>query len=427
MGETGTPHCGFQVKWPCIKSGWIIKLNREHAELFKKTIFSDLSPIPLLSDIELLLSEVGEAGLPVSPKTKCIAMGQLERINASLSMPLQIAQTRPLQESFPNINGLYFLLRASGLARIRKKGANCFLVANERVVEAWHGLNQEEKYVSLLKYFLYASHGLVARFGSMNHYPLAKLISFFNAVGPSYTRVKGDKKREQSLTYRYGTYFVVLLHLFQLVDITHAKIEKGEKWFPEKIRRTQLGDVLVGEAVKTIVAMGGEGESEVDTVLAHCFPNVKKRLCEGEAQSPGFHDGLYLFKVALQKFSCRIALPGRATFATFASSILDAVGFDDEHQYSFEFENDMGVDVRIVDDAAPEYNTFFCEDATVGSVSLNEGAEMQFLYDFGDCWTFSVELESISEPDEQMKHPKITGRKGTPPVQYPYDDDDDWF
>jgi len=404
-------------------------LNSVNVDTLNGTVFSNTSPGSLLADIELLLAEAEQAGIPLSPKTKRIAMGQLARLNESLAMPYQVSQTRPLQESFPNINGLYLLLRISGLTRVRKKGNKKFLVVNEAAAGAWKELNHEEKYVSLLKYFLFASHEMIDRFSKMIDSPVAKGIDLFSTLGPSFTKVKGDKDKELSLTYRYGTYFVALLHQFGFVEITQGKTKKGEKWFPAKIRKTKLGEAfgkLLEETLESVQIYDSE-RVEVNQLLTDMltpyFSGVKNLLCEVERQAAKFHDGVYLFKVKLQRFSCRIAVPATATFADFAHAILKAVKFDNDHLYSFEFENNMGGDIRVTDGESYSQD-FSSYETTIGDVSLYEGAEIRFLFDFGDCWEFVIDLETINAPDKRMKKPKITDQRGTPPEQYP---DDDWF
>jgi hypothetical protein len=71
----------------------------------------------MLADFETLLKIVGEAGMPATA-THLLPLSSLDFINRSLSHPIEIPLARPQQRSYPHIDGLYLLLRASGLGHI---------------------------------------------------------------------------------------------------------------------------------------------------------------------------------------------------------------------------------------------------------------------------------------------------------------------
>lgn len=91
--------------------------------------------------------------------------------------------------------------------------------------------------------------------------------------------------------------------------------------------------------------------------------------------------------------SRRIAIPGGATLDDLAAAILDAVEFDHDHLYRFEYQNRFGVEEHI--------NHFFLEEklwtreVRVGDVPLGLDQAMTFLFDFGDWWEFDVTLERV--------------------------------
>ena len=77
----------------------------------------------------LLLSIKDE--VQVSGINNLLPMQLLLKLNASLSMPIEILLKRPQQKSYPHINGLYLLLRATALGLIIAKGKNNILRLND--------------------------------------------------------------------------------------------------------------------------------------------------------------------------------------------------------------------------------------------------------------------------------------------------------
>jgi hypothetical protein len=74
-----------------------------------------------LRDFETLLNFVGQQEIKVSGIHQLLPMNLLAELNAQLSKPLRSSLKRPQQKSYPHINGLYLLLRASGLTLIAEE------------------------------------------------------------------------------------------------------------------------------------------------------------------------------------------------------------------------------------------------------------------------------------------------------------------
>ncbi len=97
------------------------KLTSSQIQHLKNQSFNDNEPGTLLKDFSSLLDFIGTSGIPVSKKNHLFAIKLLPQLNQLMSDPLDIKLTRPQQKSFPHINGLYLLLRASGLTYIESK------------------------------------------------------------------------------------------------------------------------------------------------------------------------------------------------------------------------------------------------------------------------------------------------------------------
>ena len=104
-------------------------LTPDQIQCLKNQAFSDNEPGTLLKDFSSLLDFIGPGGIPVSGKNHLIAIKLLPQLNQLMSHPLDVKLKRPQQKSFPHINGLYLLLRASGLTQIafEKKAAKLML------------------------------------------------------------------------------------------------------------------------------------------------------------------------------------------------------------------------------------------------------------------------------------------------------------
>jgi hypothetical protein len=80
----------------------------------------EAGPGTILDDFEVLLRFIGPEGIAVGGKNDLLPMKVLPQLNAQLTHPIEIGLKRPQQKSYPNINGLYLLLRATGLAYVER-------------------------------------------------------------------------------------------------------------------------------------------------------------------------------------------------------------------------------------------------------------------------------------------------------------------
>jgi hypothetical protein len=102
-------------------------------------------------------------------------------------------------------------------------------------------------------------------------------------------------------------------------------------------------------------------------------------------------------------------------------TILDAFDFDDDHLYCFELHDPRGRPLRIAcpyeDDAAA-----FTDEVSLAELPLPEGGTMDFLFDYGDNWKFTVKLESVGPKRPRLSGAKVIERKGRAPKQYDWED-----
>lgn len=135
------------------------------------------------------------------------------------------------------------------------------------------------------------------------------------------------------------------------------------------------------------------------------------------------------FRIDYDDFSVTLVLMEKHTLEDLAKTILKAVDFDLDHCFGFYDKiGRRGVsneEYTVFADIGAEANP---EDPGVQTTELidvfHPGKKLIFLFDYGDDWRFGVTCQSIEETTRPFRKPKILNRKGKPPVQYEYPDDE---
>ena len=138
---------------------------------------------------------------------------------------------------------------------------------------------------------------------------------------------------------------------------------------------------------------------------------------------------IFTFKIEHGDFSATIVQPAAQTLEMLAESILDAVGFDMDHAYGFH--DNLKNPYR-----SKEQYTLFAdigEETTEGDTGVRTTPlaavfrpkkKMLFHFDYGDDWYFLVTCVKTEETKSKFRKPKIRDKQGTPPEQYPDDEEE---
>lgn len=182
--------------------------------------FERRAPGTILRDFEALLGLIGDAGLPVPPAHP-FAMSSLETIDRRLAQPLELRLKRALQKSYPPINGLYLVLRATGLGRIDTSLKHPRLQLDPFVLASWRSLNAAERYFALLRaWWGRASEEMIGeRRGGWGETVLRKTLSFFQHFPKTGILAIQTPQDADLLRYYPGFYNLALLELFGLFEI----------------------------------------------------------------------------------------------------------------------------------------------------------------------------------------------------------------
>lgn len=221
-----------------------LALSPVHQRALRNQPIGENEPGAVLRDFASLLDFVGAREVAVSGKHQLLPMSLLAELNSRLSRTNQVSLQRPQQKSYPYINGLYLLLRASGLSLVEHHGNKQFLLLDEDALRSWRGLNLTERYFALLGAWLIRGRGEIL---GEDRYPFSELSrcrDFVLRIPEAGLRVAGDKQTESMIPFQPGLRNVALLDLFGLISVEHGEPETGKAWSIGRISRTPFGDAL---------------------------------------------------------------------------------------------------------------------------------------------------------------------------------------
>jgi Plasmid pRiA4b ORF-3-like protein len=401
----------------------------EHKKILQNLAIDAHGPGTILRDFETLLGLLKEKdGLAITPSGQ-LSLNILEDINARLAHPIHVNLKRPQQKSYRPIQGLYLLLRASGLTYVGGTGPKPRLLLDEVAYHQWLKLNPTERYGTLLEtWILHGKPEIVGeRWNRLELIPenIGQSAAFYFRIPPTGMPIADNRDNAYQLSYIPGWHNLGLLALFGLIHIEEGTAEPGQGWQIKTIKRTPLGDALMIvlyryflENLSPIFQMDDDDAiqtafNSLQPLLQPYFPAWKHSLT---ASAWVYRDGTYTFKVALGSVWRRIAIGAKSTLDDLASMILNAYDFDFDHLYEFSYRNRFGAREAVLHPYSDEGP--YGSEIQIGEVPIAIGQSMTFLYDFGDNWKFTVILEQV-ESEKVTPKPSILESHGKPPEQYP--------
>lgn len=397
------------------------RIKKTHAEIFRQQKIDLDNPGTILRDFESVLDAFGTEGLRTTSKYHLLPQDRLFELDARLARPLRPTLKRPQQRSFPHLNGLYLLLRATQLVIPKGMGKTSGrLVVDQAVLDSWRSLNFTEQYFNLLEAWLLRGRTtMIAEAGWSCDAALADRANrIWTAIGEQGWRFQ---KQNQSPLYGVLDYFTLaLMELFGLADVERGEPVEGTPWRILAVRSTPFGGAIFETLLSLDQILSIELQAEPpdfgfwQPVLQEYFPEWRNNL---QLPEPEFRDGVYYFKVQLGSPWRRIAIPASKTLDELAWAIIKAYRFDGDHLYQFSFPRRDG-DIAVVPHPYTEDATLYTDTFAIGDLPLEEGQSMEFLYDFGACWRFDVKLERVGPPDPKLKNARVIESRGKPPKEY---------
>src|SRR5262249_6406130 len=142
------------------------ELSAKQQQLLRELTITALTPGTLLHDFDTFLTFIANHPLAATGKHRLLPLSSLDAINARMAHPLMLDLKRPVQKSYPHINGLFLLARATGLLRTAMQDGKPRLTLDTAVLDQWHTLNPTEQYFALFEaYLLHASVEMIGERG----------------------------------------------------------------------------------------------------------------------------------------------------------------------------------------------------------------------------------------------------------------------
>lgn len=410
-------------------------MNKQYELILQNQVISETHPGTILKDFDALLNYVRNNQIELSAKTNNISLHSLESINTKLSHPLRIKLQRPFQKSYPNIDGLFLLLRTSGIGRISSGMKKQILILDEETLQSYQTLNPTERYFTLLEAWLDKADPKIlgdrhTGFGST----LYTCYNFYDKIPKSGHKVASDPGFEEQIKYFPGMFNIALLELFGFIRIEHCEPKAGKGWCIDKIYRRPFGDAIFQRLSEKLEQQKfdisvffrreeikkGNNFGQLQSLFQPFFPAWKNNLKIPEFE---FRDGTYIFKVSLSDIWRRIAIPATMRLEDLSDAILDAFEFDKDHLYCFTYKDIFGNLVEV--DAPQMEESPATDEVQIGELPLQINDSIDYLFDFGDQWEFDVKLERIDPVNPKIRYAEIIESQGESPEQYPGWDESD--
>lgn len=217
-----------------------IKLSSAQEKVLREQAINENEPDSILRDFETFLSFIKEQKVETKGQNGLLPLAVLGELNSLLSKQVKLNLKRPVQKSYPNINGLFLLARTTGLVALRKINGKTFLTIDDEAMTSWQSLNLTEKYFTLLETFLLRANEetIGERYGgSMTCFYKNKY--FFEKLSKRDETFE-DGKSDESLKYGVGFYNLALFQMFGWVSVTEWK-SIGKSWNVKRISITPFG------------------------------------------------------------------------------------------------------------------------------------------------------------------------------------------
>jgi hypothetical protein len=219
--------------------------SEEQIALLAAQTITETEPGTILQDFQTVLDFIGEKGITISGKRHQISFNLLAALNQRLSHPIEIALQRPQQKSYPQIHGLYLLLRATGIARIVAKGKQYRLMLNPPIYESWQQLNPTERYCTLLEAWLVRGHGELLGEDPNSFNEGTRCLRDWQTIAAQKKHAYAKYTDQDLLARCPGLHNVALMELFGLLAITSGKPVAGKGWRIRSIAALPWGKALM--------------------------------------------------------------------------------------------------------------------------------------------------------------------------------------
>jgi len=369
----------------------------------------------IVEDINRVINHIQTNKILATKAKRYFGLKHIKELNDILVNPLNIISTRPAQKTYPNINGLYLILRAMGIIRFKVSKKEIVMQIDEELLKNWQSLNETEQYFMLLELWLIHSNpeGIIEGYARL---PLKELNDFFIDNSHSLTRTL------ESMNYSPEYYNLALFEMFGFVKIKSLKPKEKNRW--------NIKEIKVKPLIRKILPLIRIKKESIITLIYNPpplgyyqklfqphFQEFKNILKYPKAKEP--ITGVYRLKISLGRVYHIIEISSDKNFEFLASDILKQFNFDCDHLYEFRFTDNFGNKKSIQHyRMSPDGNNLWVDEYCLKELPLQAFESFKFIFDFGDWWEFDIFIEEIRE-GESIDEVKLIKSYGTAPKQYP--------
>lgn len=408
-------------------------MSNQCRQLLTAQQISPAGPGTILRDVETLIACISEREVRTKSRQGNLPVHVLPGLNTRMAEPIEVGLKRPLLRDFPNIAGLFVLLRVMNFLRLEGKALR---IDPERLT-LWQTYNPAEKYFALLEAWLFhADEGVLGGAVRRRDDQLAANLRFLLELKTARWKTFAAYCHSGGAFGAVSTWNAHLNIMFGLIEVQPRKL-LGRKsasggWLMEKARRTLWGEALIGRIVEhlspadesRLLFSAPPANADFGTLqpaFQSYFPEWQKiyALRRQSAQP-----GIYIFKVSLSDRRAngdvwrRLAVPGHVSLDELADAVLQAFDFSDtEHLYEIRYRDRLSKARGYFHPESDEGP--YAQEIKVRAIGLPEKGVMKFLFDYGDRWQFELRLERIDSLDKKMKSSALLESFGKAPAQNP--------
>lgn len=435
---------------------WETASSRCKGRLTEQQI-SVAGPGTILKDIETLIEFVGPEGIATKGRNANLPIDRLPELNRRVAHPIQLDLKRALLRDYPNLSGIFILLRVMELLQVN--GSR--LIVYPSALDLWRGLNPAEQYFGLLEALLFQAQSSVLG-GERTREEAQAFSTTAIFLGHLSERWCSFDYYESASTLGphgelppWNLFVQQQLGLIEIRPLPSSKREPGgwggRGWLVGAARLTDWGMAFTWallEFWKRQLEEENEAEAEdndkqqnaekpdewrdnrsVETQFGVLQPVFRSYFPEWRTKYtlPGreVRSGTHTFKVTLAGWRGaggsiwrRLRVPADASLDDLARAILSAFNLDNDHAYDFRYRDQRGkrrVYYHPWTDEGP-----FTSEIAVAETEVRLKDEMMFTFDYGDYWQFGVRLEAVDAGPCQLREPMVIESAGKAPEQYPH-------
>ncbi len=401
-----------------------IKLNAmifetKTTEAIAAFTLSDLQQI-FIRDVDVFLDYLVKNPVPLSKNKNLPPIKWAQSLNSLLSKPEMLTLQRPMLPHYAQIMGLLLLVRSSSLASLQPDSrGNAELHINETLYQQWQGMNDIERYFSLLEAWINRGYAMSVgeRISSMDD----RFLPGFMMIFGDNDLWQGKAVNDPGFWLRRGKAFN--MSILKMTGLAEFHLEDNNRKI-HSLKLTPWGQLFLSTCRQGFMDSLKSGEYEDDDEQINLLPAIKavrpdfQRTFE---QPEPVIAASYVLSVALGNECTRtLKISANHLLDDLAEAILDAFDFDNDHLYHFQYLNEFGADRKIAHPAVDD-----CDGSTyktrLSHLHPVSGMKITFVFDYGDYWEFNIVVMYGSE--ETTSEIMVTERKGEAPEQYPdYED-----